>query len=308
MQLFLCALFFIFLSAGILLLLDITPDRVAADITSLLTAGFTLRERALTVQKRRKRSAFAREIMHIRNALDTEGRKSGFGAICLFSLFLTVSGAVLAFVLGNYWLLPVALLAGAVLPFIFAHGSIESYDSRLETELETALSIITSTYVRTGDIVGAVESNLSNIRPPVSDIFRKFVNRTSLVTSDIPGCIRMMKESSDNRVFKEWCDTLIACQDDATNRFTLMPIVSKLTEIRLVNSEMYTVIAGCRREYWSMVMILIGNIPLLRLINRDWFNVLFTTIPGRIVTAFCGAVIIVTAFLMEKYTRPIKYG
>ena len=70
---------------------------------------------------------------------------------------------------------------------------------------------------------------------------------------------------------------------------------------------MNTVIAGCRREYWSMVMILIGNIPLLRMINKDWFGILFTTLPGKLTVAFCAAVIVVTSFLMIKITKPIRY-
>ena len=302
-----CAIAFAFASAGIILLLGLTPERIARDISRLLAPAMSLRERALTAQKRRKKSVLIKEIILIGTALDSEGNRSGFGTACLASIILMMSGAVLAVFLGNLWLLPVSVAAGAALPFLFAVGSIEAYDRRMDTELETALSIITSTYIRTEDIVGSVSANLTNIRPPVSGMFGKFVARASLVSSDIPGCLRSLREGSENRVFKEWCDTLIACQEDSSNRFVLMPIVTKLTEIRLVNSEMNTVIAGCRREYWSMVMILIGNIPLLRMINKDWFGILFTTLPGKLTVAFCAAVIVVTSFLMIKITKPIRY-
>ena len=47
----------------------------------------------------------------------------------------------------------------------------------------------------------------------------------------------------DNEIFWEWCDTLIQCQDDRTLKDTLLPIVAKLTDVRIVNSELKTIYA-----------------------------------------------------------------
>ena len=55
-----------------------------------------------------------------------------------------------------------------------------------------------------------------------------------------------------------------------------------------------------------MVLLVVGNIPLLYLLNRDWFNTLIYTTPGKAVTGICGAVILVTFILMKKYTQPVK--
>ena len=38
-------------------------------------------------------------------------------------------------------------------------------------------------------------------------------------------------------------------------------------------------------DYGALV---IGNIPLLYLLNTDWFATLTQTLPGKIVTAVCG--------------------
>lgn len=304
----LCTAVFCLAAAAIMIFLGLGPDRVASDIVAMLSPDESLRERALIARNKRKKSRIAAGILHIRRALDSSGMSSRFGAVCIGSVLLTAGGIVVSILIRNYWMMPVLAVAGASVPFFIAYGSIEAYDRRLETELETALSIITSAYIRTGDIVAAVEQNLGNIKPPVRELFASFVSRASMVTADLPACIRTLRSSSENRIFHEWCDTLIACQDDASDRFTLMPIVSKLTEIRLVNSELTTMIAGCRREYFSMVLILIANVPLLYIINRDWFDTLIHTVPGQIVTAFCGAVIVVTAFFMERFTRPVEYG
>jgi len=56
-----------------------------------------------------------------------------------------------------------------------------------------------------------------------------------------------------------------------------------------------------------MVLLVIGNVPLLYMINREWFYMLTGTVLGKIVLAVCGAVIVITALLMMKYTKPIEY-
>ena len=79
-----------------------------------------------------------------------------------------------------------------------------------------------------------------------------------------------LKEKVDDEIFREWCDTLIQCQDDRTLKDTLQPVVSKLTDVRIVNSELKTMLSPARNEYWFMVALVVGNIPLLYLLNKDW--------------------------------------
>jgi hypothetical protein len=45
---------------------------------------------------------------------------------------------------------------------------------------------------------------------------------------------------------------LIACQDDRTLKDTLMPIVAKLTDVRIVNNEIKGMLTAARTEYWMM--------------------------------------------------------
>jgi len=53
--------------------------------------------------------------------------------------------------------------------------------------------------------------------------------------------------------------------------------------------------------------MVVGNIPLLYMLNKDWFYTLLNTLPGKIVSALCGVVILITAILMTRYTKPIEY-
>lgn len=128
-----------------------------------------------------------------------------------------------------------------------------------------------------------------------------------MLSANLKKSIRHLKDKIDDTIFGEWCDTLIACQDDRSLKDTLMPVVSKLTDVRLANSEIKGTLTSSRTEYWMMVMLVVANIPLLYMLNQDWYAALMYTIWGKITLAVCGATILITALLMFKFTKPIEY-
>ena len=128
-----------------------------------------------------------------------------------------------------------------------------------------------------------------------------------MITADMKQSIRHLKEKVNNSIFYEWCDTLISCQDDRTLKDTLMPIVSKLTDVRIVNNEIKGMLSASRIEYFMMAAMVVGNIPLLYFLNKDWYAALMFTMLGKIVLAICGLAIVITAVLMFKYTKQVEY-
>ena len=88
---------------------------------------------------------------------------------------------------------------------------------------------------------------------------------------------------------------------------TLLPVVSKLTDVRIVNNELKGLLSAARNEYWVMVALVVGNIPLLYVLNKDWFHTLIYETSGKVVLGICGVVILVTALFMLKFTKPIEY-
>jgi hypothetical protein len=174
-------------------------------------------------------------------------------------------------------------------------------------EIETALSIITTSYVRSDNLISAVKENITYLKPPVKGIFESFLIEATVISPDIRMSIHNLKDKVKNSIFEEWCDTLISCQNDRTLKDTLMPVVSKLTDVRLVNNSLKTMLAETRREYWMMVAMVLANIPLLYCINKDWYDALMYTTIGKAVIAVCGIVIIITAIRMNKITKPVEY-
>ena len=298
---------FLLLAVGAVLLLKLTPERITGDLMRFVSPKQTLRDKVLTRKGKKKSRKITVELRRIKDALEQTGKGNQFAVACAASLLLMIVGCVIAIMIDNPFLVPVFAIAFAMIPFFYAKRTVAYYDNHVKEELETALSIITTSYVRTDDIVSAVKENIQYLKPPVKDIFAGFVAENMMISSDVKQSIRHLKEKVNNSIFAEWCETLIACQDDRTLKDTLMPIVTKLTDVRIVNNEIKGMLSSARIEYYMMAGMVVGNIPLLYFLNKDWFNALMFTTLGKLVLAICGLVIIVTAVLMLRFTKQIEY-
>ena len=304
---FLYLICFLLLAVGAVLLLKLTPEHITGDLMRFVSPKQTLRDKVLTRKGKKKSRKITVELRRIKDALEQTGKGNQFAVACAASLLLMIVGCVIAIMIDNPFLVPVFAIAFAMIPFIYAKRTVAYYDNHVKEELETALSIITTSYVRTDDIVSAVKENIQYLKPPVKDIFAGFVAENMMISSDVKQSIRHLKEKVNNSIFAEWCETLIACQVDRTLKDTLMPIVTKLTDVRIVNNEIKGMLSSARVEYYMMAGMVVGNIPLLYFLNKDWFNALMFTTLGKLVLAICGLVIIVTAVLMLRFTKQIEY-
>ena len=122
--------------------------------------------------------------------------------------------------------------------------------------------------MRNDDIVTAVRENIEYLKPPIKDIFASFLAESTMISANTKQSIKHLKEKINNSIFAEWCDTLVACQDDRTLKETLMPIVGKLTDVRIANGEIKAMLSAARIEYYMMAGMVVANIPLLYVLHR----------------------------------------
>ena len=298
---------FLLLTVGTVFILKLTPDQISEDISAFFDKKQSLRDKALTARGQKRKNKLIAELEKTKRALEETGKEKQFSVACAAALLLVVTGCVIAIAIDNLFLIPVLAVAFAMIPFAYLKKTISIYETHVKEELETALSIVTTSYVRNDNIVQAVKENIEYLKPPVRGIFESFIAETTVISPDIRQAIRNLRDKIQNTIFEEWCDTLIACQSDRTLKDTLMPVVSKLTDVRLVNNSLKTMLAETRREYYIMVAMVLGNIPLLYCLNKDWYDALMFTTFGKIVLTVCGVVILFTLVKMIKYTKPVEY-
>ena len=275
--------------------------------TRLTSRPKSLKDKINEATKRKKPGFLRREILETQNILQMTGRADKFPAVCGASMLCFAIGAALALTLGNYFLVPVLAVGMMFIPFWYIRLTASHYKRAIATELETALSIITTAYLRSEDIIGAVEENVPYLNPPVRGVFGDFLTRIKLVDPDVGAALREMSGKIENEVFHEWVTALIACQQDRSLKVTLTPIVTKLSDTRVVNGELEAMVAEPRKEFIMMAVLVVANIPLLYFLNQDWFHALMHTPMGQAILAVCAAAIFVSSAFVIKLSGPIEY-
>ena len=294
--------------AGAFIILGLSPAEFTDSLFSFLTRRpKSIRDEINEVNKRKKPFFLRREILEAQDILALTGRSSRFPMICASSLLLFALGASVAILLQNVFLVPVLALGLMFLPFWYVRLTAVHYKKNIAAELETALSIITTAYLRNEDILTAVEENIQYLNPPVRGVFAQFLTQIKLIGPDVDAAVKVMKSRIENEVFHEWCDAIAACRYDRSLKTTLTPIVSKLSDMRIVNAELEYLVFEPRKEFIMMAILVAGNIPVMYFLNRSWYDTLMHTTVGQIVLTICAAAIFISTAFVIKLTKPIEY-
>jgi hypothetical protein len=296
------------LTAGFFMLFGISPMEFTEGIfTRILAKPNSIKSQINEATRRKKPNLLRREITEAQEILRLTNRTQMFGILCACSLGLAAAGICISAAIGNLFLAPVLAIGLMFVPFWYVKTTATNYKKAISSELETALSIITTAYLRNEDIITSIEENVHYLNAPVKSVFENFISRIKLSNPDLTAAILDMKQHIDNEVFHEWCDSLILCQNDRSLKSTLTPIVNKLSDMRVVNADLEYMVTGPRKEFITMALLVIGNIPLLYMLNKTWYNSLMNTIPGQIILAVSAVGIFVATAIVIKLTKPIEY-
>ena len=293
---------------GFFLLIGLKPMEFTDGLFSFLTReNKSIKDEIKAAQRRRKPGFLKRQIHMAQEVLAMTGRSNRFSLICSCSLLLFAIGAAIAIVMGNFFLAPVMAAGFMMLPFWYVQLTASHFKKDIAAELETALSIVTTAYLRSENILTAVEETLHYLNPPVHQVFKDFVLRVKLIDPNVLEAIKVLRTKIDNEVFREWCDALCDCQHDRSLKNTLTPIVSKLSDMRIVNGELEYLVFEPRKESIIMVIFVIGNVPLMYLLNKSWYDTLMHTPLGQIILAISAALIFISTACVIRLTKPIEY-
>lgn len=155
---------FLLAVVAIVLLLGITPDSISADLMRFVSPKQTLRDKVMTAKGKKKSRKLTVELDRIRDALTATGKSGQFAVACAASLVLMIVGCVTAITMENPFMIPVFALAFAAIPFAYAKRTINYYNNHIKEELETALSIITTSYVRSDDTLRIPKEKTNELR------------------------------------------------------------------------------------------------------------------------------------------------
>ena len=251
---------------------------------------------------------FNRETLEIEQLLAATGREGRFNLVKRTSLLLFALGAIIAILLNNLFLIPILGAGFAFTPVWYLRSTAALYKKHLNEELETAISVITTSYLRSGDLLKAIKENIPYLDPPVKAHFEAFITESEMLNANMISTINTLKMKIPNQIFHEWCNTLIQCQSDRSMKNTLPFTVQKFSDMRIIQSELEAIINEPKKEAITMMFLVMGNIPLLYVLNYSWFETLIYSTPGKITLAICSAIVLFSFTRIMQLSRPIEYS
>ena len=182
------------LAVGFFLVFGISPMEFTEGIfTKILAKPNSIKSQINEAVKRKKPNVLRREITEAQEILRLTNRSHMFGILCACSLGLSALGIAVAVIMGNAFLAPVMAAGLMFVPFWYVKTTANNYKKAVSSELETALSIITTAYLRNEDIITSVEENVHYLNAPVKSVFENFVSRIKFSNPDITAAILDMK-------------------------------------------------------------------------------------------------------------------
>jgi len=306
MTLLITAMFLLTVFA-ILLLFNLSPAEIMVEIEALRGRKKPTLKKMIGDAKKPKRLWGPRALVaETREVLRITGRSAQFAYLCIAAFAAAAVGGLAAYNWGTLLLIPILALACGLLPFLYIIFSKARLLKDMNLYLETSLAMVTSSYMRTGEITSAVRENIDHLPPPMDQIFREFLADTDVIF-DMRKCLENLRLKVDNDIFREWVDTLISCQKDKALRGSLLRIVEKYTEIRYITGELENMLYDPIKEFAIMAAILVANIPFIYLLDPDWYEMLVHTLPGQIILAAYIAVILIGAIQVIRLCRPLDY-
>ena len=241
-------------STGLLALFGVKPRDFSDAVFQFRRKVPTLTDELNVLTGKPARGFFTQDY-EIRQILKDMGREDRYEAVTRLTLLLFAVGAVLALLINNIYMVPILGIGFSLLPVWYLRSTAASYKKHLNEELETAISIITTSYLRTEDLLRSVRENLSYINEPVKASFQAFVWESELINANTTSTINSLKMKIPDQIFHEWANILIQCQSDRSMKDTLPTIVQKFSDVRIVQSELEAMMQGPRREAITMMFL-----------------------------------------------------
>ena len=307
-MLYVCIVSFLLMFVGMFLVFGLTPSSLSEDAKGLAEDFKTtdISKIAKRTQSTKKQSAISRffnETYQIMEYMDATGK---FFILLLICFGLAGTGSIIVASL-NVYCIPAVVLGCLSIPFLYIHKISYNYARAIMKELETTLSQVTNSYIRTELIYESVEENLGLMNQPVKKYFVEFLNQLKYVDSNEKQAIEDLSKKIDDNVFKEWCDGFAKCSTNRTLKYLLNPSIEKYTTIKNLDSQIKREIFEIKFSFFIVVGLVYLNYPILYLLNKEWFSVLTSTTLGLITTGILTFVTVLCFIILFFITKPIKY-
>lgn len=230
-----------------------------------------------------------------------------YGKIKMLSLLAGIGGLAIAGILNNYLLALIFVPVLAILPFEAVKVKYRQYNKILAEELETALSLITISYTRTGSLVTSVKETIETLPPNAKVYFEEFLTEVTSINANVNSALVNLKTKIENRIFQQWVDRLIVCQSDRSAIPSLQKFVNEFADNRNIQNELDAEVYSARVELIVMICFVLFTPFLLYFVQKDAFIHLMNDFAGKVVIFISLVLCVIVYVIGKKIAKPIVF-
>lgn len=289
---------------GLFLLLGVNPGQAVKRLFARHRKP-TFKEHLLTIEGLQKQNFVLKHFVRTNAILRMTGRAEQAGRYMRLSILLSVAGAVIGIVLVNPLLAIVLAFLGLLTPQFIVQITAFRFQKESREELYTALSIVSSSYERVGNLTWAVEENIGHIHPPIEAVFSEFLRQCRMVDPSVTRALAIVRGMLDNDIWREWCDDMLLCVANPSERHILRGVVEKCGRQNRAQDELDALLPRPFQQMLIVMGISLVNIPILCFMFGDFKTILFQTVQGKLGLAIMAAAVLFAIYRAVHAARPV---
>lgn len=294
------------LCAGLFLLFGFDPRHFAGAVFARHRRE-SFKTCLLAAQGIKRQNFLAKQFTKTDEVLRITGREKKIPYYRRLSVILAVLGAVVGILTLNPPLALVLAFAGLLIPQFVVQMSAARFHKESREEMFTALSLVTSSYERTENLVSSVEENIAHIHPPVDAVFTEFLRQCQMVDPSVPHALSHMRGMLDNAIWREWCNAMRLCIANPAQRNILHSIVEKSGRQNRIQNELDSLLPRPMQQMLLVMGMALINIPIVCFLFSDFAGILIHTVQGKCGLAVMAAAVLFAVYKAVHAARPVEY-
>jgi hypothetical protein len=222
----------------------------------------------------------------------------------LLTVFCAGVGAAVGKLLFSHMFFAVAVgILGAFSPQLFLRIKLTQTNSQRVERLYSSMLILSNSYIVTEDFIQSVRDNLGVLE--YSAPFRDFLTYTNYIDSSVKTGLRRMEAQVNNDYFSQWINVLILAQDDRNMKYVTMSVVDAMADVRQAQRESDTAMYAIWREYFTVLSLIFAAPLIFRVLMRDAYTALVTTLPGQALLTLLLAAVVFSLVRAYRLNKPL---
>lgn len=234
-------------------------------------------------QRKRKASVsgFAKSFIQQARAVGWNITEYEYWGIVLMGI---IAGSAFGMIMRNEIIVVIGVAAGFMLPKIALSLMRSKRYEEISGQLETAFSIIASSFGIYPNFLDAIRNSIDMMQPPIKD---EFITVVREVESGVPleEALANMEERVPFKELKTFNQVAVVAQNSGGKAKEVLQQCAKLVaENRILKKDLESELAQARQEAVMLFCLLIGGILFFRFFQGDFFDFYYTPLGKGVMT------------------------